>query len=71
MKPPFRIFNRYQERLAQRLIFTIKHADSGLKDLNLEKDEFFETDREKHPGLHLRPSSKGCGSRPSSTRSST
>jgi len=49
MKPPFRIFNRYQERLAQRLIFTIKHADSGLKDLNLEKDEFFETDREKAP----------------------
>ena len=47
--PVFRIFNRYQERLAQRLIFTIKHVDGGLRDLNLEKDEYFETDRENAP----------------------
>lgn len=49
MSPTFRIFNRYQERLAQRLVFIITHTDGGLKELNLEKDESFETDRENSP----------------------
>ncbi|HPI92228.1 MAG TPA: carboxy terminal-processing peptidase [Deltaproteobacteria bacterium] len=49
MSPAFRIFNRYQERLAQRLLFIINLTDSGLKTLNLDKEEYFETDREHAP----------------------
>lgn len=47
--PAFRIFNRYQERLAQRLLFSIALTEGGLKDLNLEKEDYFETDRENAP----------------------
>lgn len=47
--PAFKIFNRYQERLAQRLSYIINLTDSGLNDLNLEKDEYLETDRKNAP----------------------
>ena len=44
--PAFTIFNRYEERLAQRLVFIISRVDSGLKDISLDKNENFETNRE-------------------------
>lgn len=47
--PAFRIFNRYQDRIAQRLIFNIRYTDSGFKDLSLEQDDAFNTDREDAP----------------------
>jgi len=49
LTPGFKIFSRYQERLAQRLVFIIGHTDSGLKNLTLDRDEFLETDRENSP----------------------
>jgi carboxyl-terminal processing protease len=49
VSPAFKIYNRYQIRLAQRLIFLTSHIDSGLKDLDLDKDESIEADREKAP----------------------
>lgn len=47
--PAFKIYNRYQSRLAQRLVFLINRIEGGPKNLNLEQDEFIETDRKNAP----------------------
>jgi carboxyl-terminal processing protease len=44
---PFKIFNTYQERLSERLTYTLKLIGAGIGSIDLEKDELFETDREK------------------------
>ncbi len=52
--PAFKIYNIYQSRLAQRLVFLVNRIEGGLKNLNLDQDEFFETERKNAPW----PSSK-------------
>jgi carboxyl-terminal processing protease len=44
--PAFMIFNRYDERLAQRLVFIISRIEGGLKDISLEKTDYLEIDRD-------------------------
>ena len=43
--PAFTIFNRYQERLVQRLVYLINMIDAGLDRLNLEADEVIAVER--------------------------
>lgn len=47
--PAFKIYNRYQTRFAQRLLFLSTRIERGLDTLDLEQDESFETEREKSP----------------------
>ncbi|HOM30205.1 MAG TPA: S41 family peptidase, partial [Deltaproteobacteria bacterium] len=44
---PFKLFNRYQKRLTGRLSFCLGLLEKGIATIDLEKDEHFETDREK------------------------
>lgn len=53
--PAFSIFNKYQERLAQRLVFILNKLDAGMKDLTFDKNESFEIDRENAPWPSNRP----------------
>jgi carboxyl-terminal processing protease len=46
LTPAFTIFNRYDERIAQRLVLIISRIEGGLKDINLEKTDYLETDRD-------------------------
>ncbi|HVN70771.1 MAG TPA: carboxy terminal-processing peptidase, partial [Desulfomonilia bacterium] len=57
--PAYTIFNRYEERLAQRLVFMVSRTDTGLKDLNLEKNESLETNRENAPWPSTRSELEG------------
>jgi len=45
----FTIFNRYQERLSQRLMFVINKVDNGLKDIPLDKNDYLDIDRDNAP----------------------
>lgn len=47
--PAFKIYNIYQARLAQRLVFLVNRIEGGLKNLNLDQDESFETERKNAP----------------------
>lgn len=49
LKPVFTIYNRYQQRLVERLIFMIDVVESGIGDLTFDEDEFFNTDRKDDP----------------------
>ncbi|HPC46415.1 MAG TPA: carboxy terminal-processing peptidase [Deltaproteobacteria bacterium] len=44
---PFWIYNHYHQRLGERLKFALGLIEAGVERLDLEKDEHFETDREK------------------------
>ena len=51
LEPAFKIFNRYQERLRDRLEFTLALIEDGLEDLDFTTDETIETDRSESPWL--------------------
>jgi len=43
------IFNRYQQRMVERLTYVLSLLDAGLDRLDFDKDETLEIDREKAP----------------------
>jgi carboxyl-terminal processing protease len=43
----YQIFNQYQQRVIERMIFTLNYIDHDAKKTDFSKDEYFETDREK------------------------
>lgn len=45
----FEIYNRYQQRVVERLTFMIRDLEDGIEDLDFTQDEFIETDRENAP----------------------
>jgi carboxyl-terminal processing protease len=49
LSPAFKIFNRYQTRVIERLEKQTEFIDKKLKSLNFKKNEFIETDRSKMP----------------------
>ncbi|MFP6815251.1 MAG: carboxy terminal-processing peptidase [Pseudomonadales bacterium] len=49
LQPAFMIFNRYQDRLRNRLEFLLGELESGLDKLDFEADEYIEIDRENAP----------------------
>ncbi|TVS16242.1 MAG: tail-specific protease [Gammaproteobacteria bacterium] len=51
LEPAFKIFNRYQQRLRDRLEFTLGLIADGLEDLDFSTDDSIETDRSESPWL--------------------
>lgn len=49
LSPAFKIFNRYQSRVIERLERQIKFLDKKISLLNFTKDEFIPTDRSESP----------------------
>ncbi len=49
LKPVFTIYNRYQQRLVERLIFMADTVETGIEDVSFDKDELFDTDRKDDP----------------------
>ncbi len=49
LAPAYKIYNRYQKRRSERLTYLIKNLDNNLKNLDFNKDESIETDRENAP----------------------
>lgn len=47
--PAFKIFNRYQQRLVERLVFLRNRLDRGLQDMDFEAVDWLETDRKRSP----------------------
>jgi len=45
LEPGFKIFNRYQERVIQRLVYKISLLENDLKDMRFDDDEFILSDR--------------------------
>jgi len=45
----YKIFNQYQQRVIERMIFTLNFIDIDAKKVDFSKDEYFETDREDSP----------------------
>lgn len=51
LNPAFSIFNRYRERAEKRARFMLAQLDSGIKDLNLKKNEVLIIERKEEPWL--------------------
>jgi carboxyl-terminal processing protease len=49
LEPGFKIYNRYQQRFIDRLIFKISLLDKDLKDIDFNKEEYILTDRKELP----------------------
>ncbi len=49
LAPAYHIYNRYQQRRSERLAYLIKNLDNNLKNLDFNKNESIETDRENAP----------------------
>jgi len=49
LSPAYRIFNRYQERLVERLVNLLNRLDGELQTLDFAADDYFDTDRENAP----------------------
>ncbi|HEB63771.1 MAG TPA: tail-specific protease, partial [Gammaproteobacteria bacterium] len=49
LTPAYHIYNRYQQRRSERLAYLIKNLDNNLKNLDFNKNESIETDRENAP----------------------
>ena len=49
LAPAFKIYNRYQLRFIERLIYLINRVEGGIEDLNFDLDETLETEREDLP----------------------
>ena len=45
LKDAYRLFNRYQQRMHERLNFMIAELENGLKDVHFDLDETLDTDR--------------------------
>jgi len=48
----YQIFNQYQQRVIERMIFTLNYIDNDAKNVDYSKDEYFETDRENATWPH-------------------
>lgn len=48
-EPAFKIFNRYQQRAVERLVFVINRLNKELQDMKFDVEEYLETDRENVP----------------------
>lgn len=51
LDPGFNIYNRYQQRVIERLQYLISMIDNGIDKLDFKKDESLSTDREEEPWL--------------------
>ncbi len=49
LEPAFAIFNRYQERLIERLTYLIAHLEQGLGDMDFNLEETMQLDRKDMP----------------------
>ena len=49
LRPVFIIYNRYQQRLVERLVFMTDTVETGAEDIAFDKDELFDTDRKDDP----------------------
>ncbi len=49
LEPAFEIFNRYQQRIIERLTYMIDHLENGLEGMNFEIEETLQVDREDLP----------------------
>jgi carboxyl-terminal processing protease len=49
MKPPFWIYNRYQERMVERLIFGITMVEAGVDKIRFDQDLSIDIDRKNDP----------------------
>ena len=49
LAPAFTIYNRYQLRFIERLIYLINRVEGGIVDINFNLDETLETDRKELP----------------------
>jgi carboxyl-terminal processing protease len=49
LEPGFKIYNRYQQRFIDRLIFKISLLEKGLKDIDFNKEEYILSDRKDLP----------------------
>ena len=49
LAPAFTIYNRYQLRFIERLIYLINRIEGGIEDINFNLDETLETDRKELP----------------------
>jgi carboxyl-terminal processing protease len=49
LEPAFEIFNRYQQRIIERLTYMIDHLEHGLEGMNFEIEETLQVDREDLP----------------------
>jgi carboxyl-terminal processing protease len=49
LKPAFAIYNRYQQRVIERLNFVLDELAKGVGKMDFKKDEALETNREKAP----------------------
>lgn len=54
LKAAFLIYNRYQQRVAERLIFATAELARGIDKMDFSKDESLEIDREKAPWISSR-----------------
>ncbi|MEI6125540.1 MAG: carboxy terminal-processing peptidase [Pseudomonadota bacterium] len=49
LAPAFKIFNRYRQRMTERLTFMINHLETGMQDIAFDADESMETERKNSP----------------------
>ena len=49
LEPAFAIFNRYQQRVQERLLYLIDKIESGLGDISFDIEESLQVDREDEP----------------------
>lgn len=49
LKPAFRIYNRYQERVAQRIVYMINTVDAGVSRIRFDQNLRLKIDRGKDP----------------------
>ena len=49
LRPAYEIFNRYQQRLQERLAYLLARVEAGLDRLDFERDESLEVDRRDAP----------------------
>jgi carboxyl-terminal processing protease len=49
LSPAFKMFNRYQSRVIERLEKQVAFVESNIEKLNFDKDEYVLTDRSKEP----------------------
>lgn len=54
LKNAFTIYNRYQQRVTERLTFVIAELDKGVDKMDFSKEESLDVDREKAPWLTTR-----------------
>lgn len=49
LRPAFKIYNRYQERMVERLIYMINIVEKGIARIRFDQDLYLDTDRKADP----------------------